>query len=1419
MHERKSAALIVGRALLNPRKRPMRRKSAAVVQGIETLEPRLMLSVVPQYDHVVIVIEENHSSGEIIGSPSAPYINSLAAQGANFSQYFATTHPSQPNYLVMFSGTNQGITNDTPPTVPFTTANLGASLRTAGFSFAGYSESQPSVGFLGTSSTTIAGQNQYMRKHNPWSDWQNDVSPTANQLPSSTNQPFTTLPADFTTLPTLSYVVPNEQNDMHDGSVAQGDAWLQSHIDAYAQWAKTHNSLLIVTWDEDDNSANNQIATFIVGQGVNVGTYSETLNHLNLLRTLEDMYGLPYAGASNTATPITDIWANAGPTISVAATDATAAEQGPDQGLFTFTRVGDTTAALTINIAVSGTATSGTDYAALPVAVTFLAGSSTATLSLNPIDDTTIESSETVTVTVSPSATYNIGTPSATVTIADNDGAVQSLISTGSTWKYLDDGSNQGTAWSAPTFNDTAWKSGAAQLGYGDGDEATVVGYGPDANNKFITTYFRKAFTITDAAAVNALNMSILRDDGAVVYLNGVEVYRSNMPTTVIAYNTLATVAIGGVDETTFLNAALSKASLLTGTNVLAVEIHQAALTSSDISFDLSLSADTSINPAPNAPTNLAATAAAVNQINLAWTDTSANETGLKIERATDSGFTANLTAFTAAANAVAFSDTTGLNPLTTYYYRVRATNSTGDSLNSNTASATTPAAVVTVAATDATASEQGPDQGLFTFTRTGSTAAALVVSFTRTGTATSGSDFTALPATVTIPIGAASATVAVKPLDDATVESTETVTVTITASANYALGATTAATVNIADNDSVPQTFIATGSTWKYLDDGSNQGTAWTGPTFNDTAWKSGAAQLGYGDGDEATVVGYGPDANNKFITTYFRQTFTVTDVTKVASLAINLLRDDGAVIYLNGTEVYRSNMPTGTITSTTPATVAIGGVDETTFLAAAISKAKLVNGINVLSVEIHQSGGTSSDISFDLSLIGAIATAPIPNAPTSATATSVSESQIDLKWTDTSASETGFTIERATNNTFTANLTTFTVGANVLAFGDSGLSSSTAYFYRVRATNSAGASPNSNTATATTKAASGIVAPSNLLLTVATNQQINLNWTDNSSNETGFKIERKTGINGTWAQIATVGAGVTTYSNTGLTAATLYYYRVRANTATANSSYTNYASATTAALPAPWVSSDIGAVAATGSAVSTNGLFTVKGSGADIFGTLDEFRFVYQDLTGDGTITARVVTVQNTNSWAKAGVMMRDTLAANSAAATMVISPSSGTAFEQRLTAGAATTTVTTAGIVVPYWVRLTRSGSTFTGYRSADGVTWTLVSSATITMGSTIKIGLAVTSHADGTLASATFDNVGVSNLVLAPAVASLQQTASLAPVTAADTAALDTTTGATKPNSRGKHTAAPQTSVLQAIGTRIDGRVDALVRSVL
>jgi hypothetical protein len=260
---------------------------------------------VPRFDHVVVVMEENHSYNEIIGDTTdAPYINNtLAAGGALFTHSFAIEHPSEPNYLDIFSGSNQGITTDQCP-VAINAPNEGAQLLTAGDTFKSYNEGLPSTG------STVCTSGNYASKHDPWVNFQLAPSASANNIPAADDLPFTSWPSspNYASLPTVAWVTPNLQDDMHDGTIAQGDSWLSNNMSAYATWAKTHNSLLIVTWDEDDSSQSNQIPTIFYGANVATGHYSTTINHYSVLRTIEDMYGLPYAGAASSATPITNVW-------------------------------------------------------------------------------------------------------------------------------------------------------------------------------------------------------------------------------------------------------------------------------------------------------------------------------------------------------------------------------------------------------------------------------------------------------------------------------------------------------------------------------------------------------------------------------------------------------------------------------------------------------------------------------------------------------------------------------------------------------------------------------------------------------------------------------------------------------------------------------------------------------------------------------------------------------------------------------------------------------------------------------------------------------------------------------------------------------------------------------------------------------
>jgi hypothetical protein len=256
---------------------------------------KLAASSIPQYSHVVVVMEENHSYSDIIGDTTdAPYMNQLANSGALMTSSFGVSHPSEPNYMALFAGSTFGLSSDKCPVNEGTTANLGSELLGAGYTFAGYSEDLPSTG------STACTSGDYARKHSPWVNFSN--------VPAADSLPFTSFPTDYSTLPTVSFVIPNLQDDMHDGTISQADTWLNDNLSAYATWAQSNNSLLIVTWDEDDYTENNQIPTIFYGADVTTGTYDENINHYNLLATLEQMYGLNEVGSSSGATAITDIF-------------------------------------------------------------------------------------------------------------------------------------------------------------------------------------------------------------------------------------------------------------------------------------------------------------------------------------------------------------------------------------------------------------------------------------------------------------------------------------------------------------------------------------------------------------------------------------------------------------------------------------------------------------------------------------------------------------------------------------------------------------------------------------------------------------------------------------------------------------------------------------------------------------------------------------------------------------------------------------------------------------------------------------------------------------------------------------------------------------------------------------------------------
>jgi acid phosphatase len=300
----------------------------------------------PVYDHIVIVVEENKDYDEVIGKSYAPYINNiLKKEGANFTNAFGEEHFSQGNYFWLFSGDNQTVgfkdqvpSRTTNPLYPFIADNMGFHLIKKGLSFKGYSESLPAIG------SVVVKKGAYARKHVPWVSFAN--IPGGTTVETSSNLRFKDFPApsEYAELPTVSFVIPNLNHDMHNCyppncmqdteeemmkcCIQKGDEWLSDNIDPYYQWAKKNNSLLILTFDENDNKRGylgltnpmvtvetefcdkskidpeycvdfeNKIVTIFAGAHIKPGDYPEGkgITHINILRTIEAMYGLPKSG-------------------------------------------------------------------------------------------------------------------------------------------------------------------------------------------------------------------------------------------------------------------------------------------------------------------------------------------------------------------------------------------------------------------------------------------------------------------------------------------------------------------------------------------------------------------------------------------------------------------------------------------------------------------------------------------------------------------------------------------------------------------------------------------------------------------------------------------------------------------------------------------------------------------------------------------------------------------------------------------------------------------------------------------------------------------------------------------------------------------------------------------------------------------
>jgi fibronectin type 3 domain-containing protein len=356
----------------------------------------------------------------------------------------------------------------------------------------------------------------------------------------------------------------------------------------------------------------------------------------------------------------------------------------------------------------------------------------------------------------------------------------------------------------------------------------------------------------------------------------------------------------------------------------------------------------------------------------------------------------------------------------------------------------------------------------------------------------------------------------------------------------------------------------------------------------------------------------------------------------------------------------------------------------------------------------------------------------------PSGLAATVVSSSAIDLTWSAT-AGATGYDVKRSTSAG--GPFDTIASAVTATAFSDSGLNAATTYHYVVSATNAAGASPDSASVNATTLPLPPAT-PSGLAATPGIGQ-VSLTWSA-VSGATGYTVKRATVSGGPYTVVASDLASPA-YTDTGLTNGTTYYYVVNAANTGGTSADSSEVSAVPSGLPSPWVTADIGTTGLAGSAEFANNAYTINGAGS-LGGTTDGFRYLYQPLSADGSIIARVNTLEDTGNNARVGIMIRDTLAANSRMATLSVTGSGAWRWQRRTTTGGnVSNTNSSSGTVPNIWVRLVRVGNIVTASRSTNGTTWTTIGSATVTMASSCYIGLAVSSGSTTTLNTSVFDNV--------------------------------------------------------------------------
>lgn len=523
-------------------------------------------------------------------------------------------------------------------------------------------------------------------------------------------------------------------------------------------------------------------------------------------------------------------------------------------------------------------------------------------------------------------------------TAVETSALTTSVIARGSDWRYWDKGGDLGTSWRG-VHDDAAWAAGAGPLGYGEPYLETTVGYGPSSSSKYITTYFRRTFTIDDPDAVDELIAEMMYDDGFVVYLNEVEIQRAAMPTGTITASTRSSGhdAAGRYESFDWSG---HTGFLFAGENVIAVEVHQMSPSSSDLVFDLALAVE--LGEPSHPPVNIDGVDRGSTW--RYWDQTAAPAATWKTE--TSPGWGAGNGPLGYGESYLATTTSYGTDPANkpiTTYFSVRF-------------DATDPEAVTQMSV------EVMYDDGFVAYLNGVEIARRAMPAGTPSATTLS-SGHEAGNSYETIDVSA----------HRGHVQAHNVLAVEVHQVSTSSSDLVFDMALRLAGQEPPPpsdEADIARGSVWRFWD-GREAPAAediWSNPEFNDATWKSGAGPLGYGESYIVTPVDHGNDPANKPITTYYRRWFTVDDPTVHTTLIAELMYDDGVVVYLNGNEIARLHMPVGDGHSARSTGHESGNNYEVYDWSAA--SRHLVDGANVLAVEVHQASPSSSDLTFDLSL-----------------------------------------------------------------------------------------------------------------------------------------------------------------------------------------------------------------------------------------------------------------------------------------------------------------------------------------------------------------------------------------------------------------------------------------------------------------